>query len=41
MSRDPVVSRRSVDLKTRVHQKLLSILNMDAVKAESRQELHR
>jgi pilus assembly protein CpaF len=32
---------RRADLKTRVHQKLLSVLNMDAVKAESRQELHR
>src|SRR3989440_2459154 len=32
---------RHADLKTRVHQKLLSILNMDAVKAESRQELRR
>ena len=41
MSREPIASRRSVDLKTRVHQKLLSILNMDAVKAESRQELHK
>ncbi len=41
MSREPIVNRRSVDLKTRVHQKLLSILNMDAVKAESRQELHK
>jgi pilus assembly protein CpaF len=32
---------RRADLKVRVHQKLLSILNMDAVKAESRQELRR
>ncbi len=32
---------RRADLKTRVHQKLLSVLNMDAVKAESRQELRR
>jgi pilus assembly protein CpaF len=32
---------RFADLKTRVHQKLLSVLNMDAVKAESRQELRR
>ena len=32
---------RYADLKTRVHQKLLSVLNMDAVKAESRQELRR
>jgi pilus assembly protein CpaF len=41
MSRETAVNRRSVDLKTRVHQKLLSVLNMDALKAESRQELHR
>src|SRR5207249_11930320 len=32
---------RYADLNTRVHQKLLSVLNMDAVKAESRQELRR
>src|SRR5436190_5279253 len=32
---------RFASLKTRVHQKLLSVLNMDAVKAESRQELRR
>src|SRR5262245_44496953 len=32
---------RYADLKTRVHQKLLSRLNMDAVKAESRVELRR
>ena len=32
---------RHADLKVRVHQKLLNILNMDAVKAESRQELRR
>src|ERR1700757_2135207 len=32
---------RYASLKTRVHQKLLSVLNMDAVKAESRQELRR
>jgi pilus assembly protein CpaF len=32
---------RNADLKSRVHQKLLSVLNMDAVKAESREELHR
>src|SRR3989441_3943430 len=32
---------RYADLKTRVHQKLLSVLNMDAVKAESRHELRR
>lgn len=32
---------RHAALKTRVHQKLLSVLNMDAVKAESRQELRR
>src|SRR6185436_7947603 len=32
---------RYADLKSRVHQKLLSVLNMDAVKAESRQELRR
>jgi pilus assembly protein CpaF len=32
---------RHAELKSRVHQKLLSILNMDAVKAESRQELRR
>src|SRR5438552_2054899 len=32
---------RYASLKTRVHQKLLSTLNMDAVKAESRQELRR
>ena len=32
---------RHAGLKTRVHQKLLSVLNMDAVKAESRQELRR
>src|SRR5262245_51171140 len=32
---------RRADLKVRVHQKLLSVLNMDAVKAESRQELRR
>jgi pilus assembly protein CpaF len=41
MSREPAVTRRSFDLKTRVHQKLLSVLNMDALKAESRQELYR
>ncbi len=34
-------SERYANLKSRVHQKLLSILNMDAVKAESRQELRR
>lgn len=32
---------RHAGLKSRVHQKLLSVLNMDAVKAESRQELRR
>src|SRR5947207_8522339 len=32
---------RYAGLKNRVHQKLLSVLNMDAVKAESRQELRR
>src|SRR5262245_29790930 len=32
---------RRADLKSRVHQKLLNILNMDAVKAESRTELRR
>lgn len=32
---------RQAALKTRVHQQLLSVLNMDAVKAESRQELRR
>jgi len=32
---------RYAGLKSRVHQKLLSILNMDALKAESRQELRR
>ena len=32
---------RRADLKVRVHQKLLNVLNMDAVKAESRQELRR
>src|SRR6266849_2599539 len=32
---------RYASLKTRVHQKLLSVLNMDAVKAESRHELRR
>src|SRR5262245_2931537 len=32
---------RRTDLKVRVHQKLLNILNMDAVKAESRHELRR
>src|SRR5438876_4616442 len=32
---------RHAGLKTRVHQKLLSVLNMDAVKAESRHELRR
>jgi pilus assembly protein CpaF len=50
MSRKPIPIRppspaqnqdRRADLKVRVHQKLLSILNMDAVKAESRQELRR
>src|SRR5215813_6649655 len=41
MSKEPAATRRSVDLKTRVHQKLLSVLNMDARKAASRQELHR
>src|SRR5215470_8966786 len=41
MSRESAATRRSVDLKTRVHQKLLRVLNMDALKAESRQELHR
>jgi pilus assembly protein CpaF len=39
MSREPAAARRSFDLKTRVHQKLLSVLNMDALK--SRQELYR
>jgi pilus assembly protein CpaF len=34
-------SERYASLKLRVHQKLLSTLNMDAVKAESRQELRR
>src|SRR6266700_6578660 len=34
-------SERYTSLKSRVHQKLLSTLNMDAVKAESRQELRR
>src|SRR6266566_4738533 len=34
-------SERYASLKSRVHQKLLSTLNMDAVKAESRQELRR
>jgi len=32
---------RRANLKVRVHQKLLNILNMDAVKAESRHELRR
>src|SRR5947209_3768393 len=32
---------RYAGLKNRVHQKLLSVLNMDAVKAESREELRR
>src|SRR5207237_10329070 len=32
---------RYAGLKSRVHQKLLSVLNMDAVKAESREELRR
>ena len=32
---------RYASLKSRVHQKLLSVLNMDAVKAESRHELRR
>src|SRR5215468_2460307 len=32
---------RYAGLKSRVHQKLLSVLNMDALKAESRQELRR
>src|SRR5580765_47344 len=32
---------RQAALKTRVHQQLLSVLNMDAVKAESRHELRR
>src|SRR5436305_3800245 len=32
---------RYAGLKSRVHQKLLSVLNMDAVKAESRHELRR
>src|SRR5436309_9603734 len=49
MSRTPKFSaaplsqnqERYVSLKTRVHQKLLSVLNMDAVKAESRHELRR
>src|SRR5215467_14533588 len=34
-------SERYAGLKSRVHQKLLSTLNMDAVKAGSRQELRR
>src|SRR2546423_2477198 len=34
-------SERYANLKSRVHQKLLGTLNMDAVKAESRQELRR
>ena len=34
-------SERYANLKSRVHQKLLSTLNMDAVKAESRHELRR
>ena len=37
----PQGQERYADLKTRVHQKLLSVLNMDAVKAESRHELRR
>src|SRR3977135_1385363 len=37
----PPGQHRDADLKTRVHQKLLSVLNMDAVKAESRHELRR
>jgi len=53
MSRKPIPIRRTIaaapaqsqerraDLKVRVHQKLLNILNMDAVKAESRHELRR
>ncbi|PYS03107.1 MAG: pilus assembly protein CpaF [Acidobacteria bacterium] len=44
MSRVSIFSQnqeRFASLKTRVHQKLLSVLNMDAVKAESRQELRR
>src|SRR2546421_7674449 len=49
MSRTPKFSaapltqaqERYAGLKSRVHQKLLSVLNMDAVKAESRQELRR
>src|SRR5436853_3853707 len=32
---------RYAGLKSRVHQKLLSVLNLDAVKAESRDELRR
>src|SRR5438045_598132 len=36
-----LAQERYAGLKTRVHQKLLHILNMDAVKAESRQELRR
>ncbi len=40
MATSPTPSQeRYAGLKTRVHQKLLSVLNMDAVKAESRQEL--
>ena len=44
MSRVSIFSQnqeRFASLKTRVHPKLLSVLNMDAVKAESRQELRR
>ena len=36
-----VNTERYANLKSRVHQKLLSTLNMDAVKAESRHELRR
>jgi pilus assembly protein CpaF len=36
-----LAQERYAGLKSRVHQKLLSVLNMDAVKAESRQELRR
>ena len=37
----PQSQERYAGLKSRVHQKLLNVLNMDAVKAESRQELRR
>jgi pilus assembly protein CpaF len=44
MSKQPTSTQnqeRRAELKMRVHQKLLSVLNMDALKAESRHELRR